>query len=570
MNKDKIRILIKNFIRDWLLPPKIKEVLRYFKGKPKNVFLKDWKDEPINTGLHSLENFKNCDADKYWLALNREVRAGIIVHNEVKFGISGKDKSCEYLQIGFGSRKTKDTNSVKIFINDVLSGCFEDSLDNIWHDIRLELNSEVTDFNLRIEQAGHKQLYVSHPILIKKAESVNKAKLNKPKNIICLIIDGVNFSYLKQFNKKIAPRLFEFFEDGIFCNQAFAQADWTLPAFSSILTGLYVSRHGICHPGPNEFYLDKELLTLPQLMLKEGYRTYAHSGHLRFNPAYGHAKGFERFIFRPFSNEFSYVAIQDVIFQLEAHKNEFNFIMMHVFDTHPPYRPSSYLKENLMRPSRDDKLCEKAADGINYDSHQDNMRDEFVAKFKEFDISLDNLFTYLKKNNMVDDTLVIFTADHGISYAERGKPRLFDERIHVPLLVKGPNINKGEEDSLIESSIDLMPSILHCAGVDIPDYIDGRVWPFLGGIPKEKALSESLYEDEYSVVIKDDKSCYHLSYPLNIDERKVDFKQRNPIVFYNREKPFDVEEEARIEEKDKLRIYDEVENFYLTSKKYYE
>jgi arylsulfatase A-like enzyme len=303
-------------------------------------------------------------------------------------------------------------------------------------------------------------------------------------------------------------------------------------------------------------------------MLKQGYRTFAHSGHSRFSPAYGHAKGFERFIFRPFSDENSFIAIQDVIFHLDAHKEESNFIMMHVFDVHPPFKPSSYLKDNLMKPFRDDKLYQKA-EGKKYDSHQDNMEDEFKAKLKEFDVSIANLFSYLEKNNMVDDTLLIFTTDHGLSYRGREKPRLFNERIHVPLLVRGPNITKGEENSLIGNSVDLMPSILHCANIDIPDHIDGRAWPFLGGKIRDKVFSESLFLDKYSAVIKENKNCYHLNYPYDADSRSIDFKKRKPIVSYKRENFFDVEENVNLDEKETQKIYDEVENMYSSAKKYY-
>jgi arylsulfatase A-like enzyme len=356
----------------------------------------------------------------------------------------------------------------------------------------------------------------------------------------------------------------------MFCNQAFTQADWTLPAFSSMLTSLHVSRHGVSDPGgPNEFSLRNEVITLPELMLKQGYRTFAHSGHIRFSPAYGHAKGFERFIFKPFSGENSFMAIQDVIFHLDAHKEEYNFIIMHVFDTHPPFKPSSYLKDNLMKPFQDGRVCQKA-NGNKDDSHQDNMiEDEFKAKLKEFDVSIANLFSYLEKNNMIDDTLIIFTTDHGISDREQEKPRLFNERIHVPLLVRGPNIAKGEENSLIESSVDLMPSILHSANIDIPDHIDGRVWPFLGGTKRDKVFSESLFGNKYSAVIKDNKNCYHLNYPYDADNKSIDFKKRKPIVSYKRENFLDLEENVNIDEKQAQKIYDEVEKMYSSAKKFY-
>jgi arylsulfatase A-like enzyme len=73
----------------------------------------------------------------------------------------------------------------------------------------------------------------------------------------------------------------------------------------------------------------------------------------------------------------------------------------------------------------------------------------------------------LESEGILDQTLVIFTTDHGISHA-RGKQFLYDEGTHVPFVVRGPGIPKGKvRDDLIEL-IDLTPISLGAAGVPIP------------------------------------------------------------------------------------------------------
>ncbi len=568
MRKKNIRLLAKE-IAEAFLPPILNNCLQSLLGRLKGNWLNRWRITPIDTGLHYLENFKNCNVKKYWLQLKGEVRAGVIIDGGISFPIAYENSTCEYIQIGFGSQKSSSVNSIKLFLDDILCGHIEDLSDDAWHDLRLKLNTKGNELTLRIEQSGVEKLYVSHPIFIRKQQPNEPTEIGKPKNIICLIADSITFRNLKLFGSKATPNLHKFFEKGMSCNQAYTQADWTLPAFSSMLTGLYASKHGVCHPGPNDFFLNKNILTLPELLLRQGYRTYAYSTHSRFSPAYGHAKGFERFQFKPFSGEFNYMAIQDVIFHLDAHKGESNFVLMHVFDMHPPYKPSSYLKESLMKPFRDDSLFSKVKEEGECDSYLDNVEDEIQAKLKEFDIAISNLFSYLEKNNMVDDSLIIFTADHGMSYEGDEKPRLLDERIHVPLLVRGPSVPKGEENSFVECSVDLMPSILHCVNVEMPSHVDGRVWPFLGGRVRNKAFSESLFLDQYSVVIKEDENCYHLSYPYDADRRVINFKNRKPIILYKRENFFDIEEDAGMDENEMLEIYDEIESIYYSSKKFY-
>jgi len=79
----------------------------------------------------------------------------------------------------------------------------------------------------------------------------------------------------------------------------------------------------------------------------------------------------------------------------------------------------------------------------------------------------------LEREGILEDTLVIFTTDHGISHA-RGKQFLYDEGTHVPLVVRGPGIAKGSvRDDLVEL-IDLAPISLAAAGIPIPAVMQGR------------------------------------------------------------------------------------------------
>ena len=79
----------------------------------------------------------------------------------------------------------------------------------------------------------------------------------------------------------------------------------------------------------------------------------------------------------------------------------------------------------------------------------------------------------LEKEKLLDQTVVFFMTDHGISHA-RGKQFLYDEGTHVPLVVRGPGIGRGiVRDDLIEH-IDLAATSLALAGVEIPKSIQGR------------------------------------------------------------------------------------------------
>ena len=79
----------------------------------------------------------------------------------------------------------------------------------------------------------------------------------------------------------------------------------------------------------------------------------------------------------------------------------------------------------------------------------------------------------LEKEGILDQTVIIFTTDHGISHA-RGKQFLYDEGAHVPLVIRGPGIPKGKvRDDLIEL-IDITPTSLAAAGIAIPAVMQAK------------------------------------------------------------------------------------------------
>ena len=79
----------------------------------------------------------------------------------------------------------------------------------------------------------------------------------------------------------------------------------------------------------------------------------------------------------------------------------------------------------------------------------------------------------LTQEGLLENTLVIFMTDHGISHA-RGKQFLYNEGTHVPLVVRGPGIAKGQVRKDLVEHIDLAAISLAAAGVSIPASMQSR------------------------------------------------------------------------------------------------
>jgi arylsulfatase A-like enzyme len=79
----------------------------------------------------------------------------------------------------------------------------------------------------------------------------------------------------------------------------------------------------------------------------------------------------------------------------------------------------------------------------------------------------------LAQENLLDQTVVFFITDHGVSHA-RGKQFLYDEGIRIPLIVRGPRLSAGTVRKDLVEQIDLAATSLALAGIPIPPTMQGR------------------------------------------------------------------------------------------------
>lgn len=97
----------------------------------------------------------------------------------------------------------------------------------------------------------------------------------------------------------------------------------------------------------------------------------------------------------------------------------------------------------------------------------------YLDTVKLTDHHVGRVIARLKQEDLLENTLVIFFTDHGISHA-RGKQFLYDEGTHIPLVIRGPNIAAATtRDDLVEH-IDIAALSLAAAGIEIPVKMEGR------------------------------------------------------------------------------------------------
>lgn len=125
------------------------------------------------------------------------------------------------------------------------------------------------------------------------------------------------------------------------------------------------------------------------------------------------------------------------------------------------------------------------------DDHVRNARHAYYAAISYIDDWVGTLVETLDTCGLADDTVIVFTADHGDLLGERGlwyKMCFFEGASHIPLVVAGPEIASGEAPDHV-SLLDLLPTFLDLAGIDRSELADGEsIVPLLHGERQNRSV----------------------------------------------------------------------------------
>jgi arylsulfatase A-like enzyme len=304
---------------------------------------------------------------------------------------------------------------------------------------------------------------------------------NSP-NVLIIIVDTLRADHLSPYGyaRDTSPYLNQLARQGVLFQNAIAPSSWTLPSHASMLTGAY----------PNDTHVETDMddlsstwPTLGNALSKHGYRTAAFSANYQFfSRDRGFIHGFAHFdeyeqtiggILEkvPFSrvilqklsgyttgDAFAFFGLKNAADAAQINENAMDwihrghppfFVVLNYFDLHEPVLPpQSYLsmytkdamarKQSLYFPD----TCSWSEVGASCDSRRPQYLDTYDGAIRYVDDSVQQLLAQLKQSDLLENTIVVFTSDHGQEFGDHGiyghGKSLYWREIQVPLIIWKP------------------------------------------------------------------------------------------------------------------------------------
>jgi arylsulfatase A-like enzyme len=180
-----------------------------------------------------------------------------------------------------------------------------------------------------------------------------------------------------------------------------------------------------------------------------------------------------------------------------------------------------------------------------------HTRDLYDAEVRSFDNKLRSLFDLLERTGLMDNSVVVLTADHGENlgehhYLTHGHP--YEPALHIPLLFHFPkDLGAGIRISSLVEGTDIVPTLMDLAGVAVPDGLDGHsLLPLIqdpsgesgggrqfllscGGFNNENKRTYSLFDGRYRLIKDIRWSEKPLLYDISVDpSEENDISDANP------------------------------------------
>ncbi len=332
-------------------------------------------------------------------------------------------------------------------------------------------------------------------------------------NLILITIDTLRADHLGCYGypRIKTPHIDRLAREGVLFSSGFSSVPLTLPSHTTFLTGLFPSHHGVHDNGA--YTLADEHATIAEYLSDAGYQTAAIVSSFQLNGRYGIDQGFDhyddkipreydlydkRLITGPKSQNLRFESEQrraEDITKLTAEWLEKKddspfFLWLHYFDPHGVYDPPPPF--SLLYDDR---------------TYPDSLYDGEIT-YLDHHIGL--LRRLLEDAGLYDNTLIVFTADHGEGLGEHKEwyhdQFIYDATTHVPFIFGGGAVPEIWPALVTESvrSVDVLPTLVHTIGLKSESEVQGRslIPVLLGKSDGEQPQYVESYSPTHNLCVK--------------------------------------------------------------------
>ena len=311
-------------------------------------------------------------------------------------------------------------------------------------------------------------------------------------NIILVSLDTLRAQSMScyGFEKETTPFLTQIAQEGTLFENMCAAATSTPPSHMSMMTGLYLSVHGVL----NRQVLDHNIKTVAEILSGANYATCAVTEDGFLVREMGFGRGFD-----------DYYEIKDVLLfdklllaggfaedVFERGKTWIKdkidrkfFLFLHTYEVHAPYFPSPPY-DTMFLTNPDDygeylKKIRKYKGRVNNRQFPSEfVRAQYEGEIRYVDALMKDLITFIKERGLGEKTLVIITSDHGEELFEHNNlvghgHHTYDVETHIPYIMWMP----GKIPSSVRiknqvSNVDILPTLVDFLQLEFREQIQGQ------------------------------------------------------------------------------------------------
>ncbi len=345
------------------------------------------------------------------------------------------------------------------------------------------------------------------------------------KNILLIVVDTLRADHMScyGYRHETSPFIDSWAKESVRFERCYTQAPWTIPSFTTIMSGMYPEGHRVVAspwnaPNALNIFYDDKLPILPELLLDSDFRTVAIDNlHQMGSHPRWFVRGYNHYVNSTRRSGLVHHHVRadeinaDFTNWLDIHGEEPFFGFLHYWEPHLPYnQPEKY--NSLFPNDPKDLELEDIGGGELYLPRCGKMSDLtpraleaislYDAEIKFLDDQIELLFEDLDRRGILDDTIVVFAGDHGEAMVEHGiwfnHENLFEPTVHVPLIVSHPDHRDDVKGVVVDDYVglvDITPTLLEAAGISVPENVQGNsLLPYL-----KSGVSEQSRETIHSV-----------------------------------------------------------------------